>query len=55
MVDYSETMIKSYYSKLTEHVPDIKVTLTLSKVTQNETGSQVKDAGPLVLWCLICQ
>ena len=52
MVDYSETMIKSYYSKLTEHVPDIKVILRpLSKVTQNETGSQVRDAGPLVLWC----
>ena len=26
------------------------LTLTLCKVTQNETGSQVSDTGPLVLW-----
>ena len=42
MVDYSETI-------------EVKVILSpLSKVTQNETGSQVSDTGPLVLWFIIC-
>ena len=33
------------------HVSEVKVILwSLSKVTQNETGSQVSDKPPLVLW-----
>ena len=35
------------------HIPEVKVIpWSLSKVTQNETGFQVSDTGPSVLWLL---
>ena len=51
MVDYSET-IEVYDIKV-----DIEVKIILwplSKITQNETGSQVSDTEPLVLWYWKC-